>query len=94
MRHAASPRFAARGRASSHAPVRRGGHSTGTLAHQVHHFLLFTMKGSIPFWGVVYNNICLSAFNTFSCVQLRDGSMVSECAPTERPPSNGCRCGY
>jgi hypothetical protein len=54
----------------------------------VHHFLLFTMKGSIPFWGVVYNNICLSAFNTFSCVQLRDGSMVRACVraqPSDRP---------
>ena len=88
------PRRHALLRGAAHHRTRRGGNSTGTLAHQVHHFLLFTMKGSIPFWGVVYNNICLSAFNTFSCVQLRDGSMVSECAPTERPPSNGCRCGY
>jgi hypothetical protein len=28
-----------------------------------------------------YNNICLSAFNTFSCVQLRDNTWVMNAAP-------------
>jgi len=39
------------------------------------------LKKSIPFLGVVYNNVCLQSFQSFSCMQLRDGSSVVSAAP-------------
>jgi hypothetical protein len=48
---------------------------------QVKNYGLACLKQSIPFLGVVYNNVCLLAFNTFSCFTLRDGTSVMTAAP-------------
>ena len=40
------------------------------------------VKASIPFLGIVYNNLCLKVFNTFSCQQLRNGVWVMAAAPS------------
>ena len=40
------------------------------------------MKESIPFFGVVYNNVCLKAFATFSCMPMRDGTSVMRTVPS------------
>ena len=39
-------------------------------------------KASMPFLGIVYNNICLKSFNTFACQELRDGTYVVLAAPS------------
>jgi hypothetical protein len=49
---------------------------------QVKLYGLGALKQSIPFVGVVYNNVCLSSFATFSCQTLRDGSAVLRIAPS------------
>jgi hypothetical protein len=48
---------------------------------QVKNYGFSCLKQSIPFLGVVYNNVCLLAFNTFSCFELRDGTSVMTAAP-------------
>ncbi len=48
---------------------------------QVKNYGFACLKQSIPFLGVVYNNVCLLAFNTFSCFKLRDGTSAMTAAP-------------
>ena len=36
----------------------------------------------LPFFGVVYNNICLLSFGAFQCTPLRDGRYVLSAAPS------------
>jgi len=48
---------------------------------QVEHFVLGYLKESIPFLGVVYNNVCLKAFAVFACKKLRDGTEILSVAP-------------
>ncbi len=48
---------------------------------QARDYLLSLLAGSIPFLHIVYNGICMKAFNTFSCLQLRDGTLVLWIAP-------------
>jgi len=48
---------------------------------QVKNYGFACMKQSIPFLGVVYNNVCLLAFYAFSCFTLRDGTSVMTAAP-------------
>ena len=40
------------------------------------------LREAIPFVGVVYNNVCIKSFNTFSCIALRDGREVLSVAPS------------
>jgi hypothetical protein len=40
------------------------------------------VKASVPFLGIVYNNVCLKVFSTFSCQQLRNGDWVLAAAPS------------
>jgi hypothetical protein len=49
--------------------------------NQVQSYTLSYLKDSIPFVGVVYNNVCLKSFAVFSCQQLRDGTSVMFVAP-------------
>ena len=44
-------------------------------------YLLRCIKASVPFPGIVYNNMCQACFNIFSCQQLRDGVTVMAAAP-------------
>jgi hypothetical protein len=48
----------------------------------VEHFVLRCLKESLPFFGVVYNNICLKSFAAFNCIALRDGTEVLSNAPS------------
>jgi hypothetical protein len=48
---------------------------------QVEKYFLSYLKDSIPFVGVVYNNVCIKAFAVFSCMKLRDGTSVMFAAP-------------
>ena len=43
---------------------------------------LSCLKASVPFLGIVYNNICIQAFNTFSCRPVRSGEFVVTAAPS------------
>ena len=36
----------------------------------------------VPFFGVVYNNICLYSFGAYQCTPLRDGRYVLSAAPS------------
>jgi hypothetical protein len=45
-------------------------------------YALSCLREAIPFVGVVYNNVCLKSFNTFSCIALRDGREVLSVAPS------------
>jgi hypothetical protein len=45
-------------------------------------YLYRCLKASIPFLGVVYNNVCLMTFNAFSCQQLRDGRWAMNAQPS------------
>jgi hypothetical protein len=49
---------------------------------QVAHFGARCLKETLPFVGVVYNNICLKSFATFNCISLRDGTRVLSNAPS------------
>jgi hypothetical protein len=49
---------------------------------QVRRLLMRCLQESVPFFGVVYNNVCLKAFQTFSCQQLRDGTYALRAAPS------------
>jgi hypothetical protein len=49
---------------------------------QVTRYFLEWLRQSIPLLGCCYNNICLQAFNVFSCKQLRTGAMVMTAAPS------------
>ena len=49
---------------------------------QVRLYFMHCLKQSIPFLGVVYNNVCLMSFATFSCVSMRDGTKVLRVAPS------------
>jgi len=44
-------------------------------------YLLRCFKASVPFPGIVYNNMCQACFNIFSCQQLRNGVTVMAAAP-------------
>jgi hypothetical protein len=44
-------------------------------------YLLRCFKASVPFPGIVYNNMCQACFNIFSCQQLRNGLTVMAAAP-------------
>ena len=48
---------------------------------QVKNYCLACVRESLPFLGVVYNNVCLLAFNAFACFELRDGTRVMTAAP-------------
>ena len=48
---------------------------------QVREYLLGSLAKSLPFVHIIYNCICVRTFNTFSCFQLRDGTMVLWIAP-------------
>jgi hypothetical protein len=48
---------------------------------QARAYFLACLKESVPFLGVVYNNVCLMSFGVFSCQQLRDGTAVMMAAP-------------
>ena len=39
------------------------------------------LSHSVPFLHIVYNGLCLRAFNTFSCFTLRDGASLMHVAP-------------
>jgi hypothetical protein len=41
------------------------------------------VAASIPFLGIVYNNMCLQVFGTFSCQELRSGEQVKRSAAPE-----------
>ncbi len=49
---------------------------------QVQHYFLTWMRSSIPVLGCCYNNICLQAFNVFSCKELRTHVKVMTAAPS------------
>ena len=44
-------------------------------------YLLRCFKASVPFPGIVYNNMCQACFNIFSCQPLRNGLTVMAAAP-------------
>jgi hypothetical protein len=48
---------------------------------QVKSYFLRWLTASVPFLNIVYNGICMKAFNTFSCIQLRSGVLVMAVAP-------------
>jgi hypothetical protein len=48
---------------------------------QAENYALSYLKDSIPFLGVVYNNVCVKAMAVFSCMKLRDGAEVLTVAP-------------
>ena len=48
------------------------------LAYQ---YGLRCFKASVPFPGIVYNNMCQLVFNVFSCQELRNGVFVMAAAP-------------
>ena len=39
------------------------------------------LSQSVPFLHIIYNGLCMRAFNTFSCIPLRDGTSVLYVAP-------------
>ncbi len=49
---------------------------------QVRRYFMHCIKQSIPFLGVVYNNVCLMAFGTFACMSMRDGTKLLKAAPS------------
>ena len=52
-----------------------------TTPKQVWNYKLRLVAAALPFLGIVYNNICIQAFNIFSCQQLRSGIKVMTAAP-------------
>jgi hypothetical protein len=54
---------------------------------QANNYLHACLKQSVPFLGVVYNNVCLQAFGTFSCQTLRDGTAVMNAGASMCPMS-------
>ena len=49
---------------------------------QVKRYALVTLSSCTPFLGIVYNNICIQAFNAFSCLPMRSGVVVMTAAPS------------
>jgi hypothetical protein len=49
---------------------------------QVRMYFLSCIGASLPFLGVIYNNVCLQAFSCFACSRLRDGALVLTVAPS------------
>ena len=43
---------------------------------EVRAYLMDWLSVSVPFLNIVYNGLCMKTLNTFSCIQLRDGSSV------------------
>jgi hypothetical protein len=48
---------------------------------EVHRYLLSWIASAVPFLNVTYNSLCVKAFATFSCFQLRDQTWVLNAAP-------------
>jgi hypothetical protein len=49
---------------------------------QVRRYFLGWVNAATPFLGIVYNNICIQAFNAFSCSPMRSGVVVMTAAPS------------
>jgi hypothetical protein len=45
-------------------------------SEQVREYLMEWLSVSVPFLNIVYNGLCMKTLNTFSCIELRDGTSV------------------